>query len=673
MDFACRNKTGHFILTKINNRWWFCTPDGHVFISMSVAGVRPNGKHTLDCEGNDTYPIYNAKYGDANYNWGWNTLKRMKAWGFNSVGQDSVAFVTPTTTCSKCAWPGGRQPIPVPFLTEPKPSEYASVNYYGYLESPVKDEIVGTNGNYAGWRGGALFDAFDPNLGKEWQHELEHAKLLKSNNPYLLGVFTDDSDYFTGFGDGPDFVAGDTNANLGYITLITSPVQTFNHATWFQRKAFLYTPSIVYSKAQATNPKIPCSIQNPCSLRDYLWQKYDGNIAKLNSAWGSNYTTFDSSGTEVKREVIGVGDGTRKVFSKTVAHAPVSPYSVVVSVGDQPQGGDCPWFRGGCGTREASMGSIGSGAPKYVTQAESSINYSTGAVTVTLESAPHAGTPVTIAYIYHGWMSGGSGLMDESGSSAWVGKNAYCMEGPDRSFSQYFTCTGAGGNYKPKPSANAALGADVDNWISQFAAKYFKTMHDNFHAVSKVPYFGLDNFGQYTYGKVLQGAAPYLDGAFIGLFPWAQQRSLQPAEFQSAFQYFTKYIGDVPLLDFTIAVAQEDSSYSCRPHGPGSLPTQNARGEAWYNAVKYLLTTPSANGDYPFVGVDWWSWQDWQNMNQGLVSLHDNAYDGHEGQAGVVRCSPPTENLSCGGDTGNYGDAISSVKKANSVWLGLAK
>src|ERR1700684_2954494 len=73
----CTNKTGHFILTKLGHRWWFCDPFGHGFIAMSVGNVVPNGNRILDCAGNNTYPTYLSKYGDANLNWSWQTLKRL--------------------------------------------------------------------------------------------------------------------------------------------------------------------------------------------------------------------------------------------------------------------------------------------------------------------------------------------------------------------------------------------------------------------------------------------------------------------------------------------------------------------------------------------------------------------------------------------------------------------
>jgi hypothetical protein len=677
-QLRCANKTGHFILTKIANRWWFCTPAGNVFISMSVGNVLPNGNPTYDCNGVNTYPIYAAKYGDTSSNWGWQTLKRMTAWGFNSVGQDSNGNVLPWQTCSNCVWPSGKQPIPLPYLTESKPAEYASVNTFGYLAEPIKDEISGTNDNYTTWRGGALYDVFDPGLNTEWQKELGNSsqpsmQQILNNSPYLLGVFTDDSDYFWGSGAGPDFATGHTNANIAWVTLITSPVQTYIQSTPFQGKPFLYQTTRVYSKTLATNPSTPCSISNPCSLRDYLWQKYGGNITNLNKVWGANYTTFDSTGNQVKGEVIGTGDGVRKVFTYMLAHVPVSPYSALFFVGDVAKAGDCPWFHKGCGVGK-NLGTIGSPAANQITQSSSTINYSTGAATITFLTPPTKGTAITVNYIYGGWMAGGTGLMDEDGShTTWVGTNPLCLKGADTNYPTYFSCVGGGGVHDPVPNANATLGADLDNWVPQMAAKYFKTMHDDLKAVSKVPYLGLDTIGSWgapAYSKFLEGAAPYLDGAFVAITSWAPSPS--PAVFQSAYQYLTRYLGEVPLLNFTVITAEADSSMSCHvDNGPNNVSNQRVRGEMWYNTVSYLLSTPGYNGTYPFVGFDWWSWQDFQDSNQGLVSVHDNVYDGHEAASATVPCSAPLERYSCGGEATTYGNAISNIKQASALWYRL--
>lgn len=676
----CTNKTGHFILTKLGNRWLFCDPAGNGFISMSVGAILTNGNPTLDCQGKNTYPIYLDKYRDTSSNWGWQTLKRMTNWGFNSVGQDSGANTLPWQTCSKCVWPGGKQPVPLPYITELRPGSYAAVNRFGSLTEPIKDEINGTNSNYASWRGGALFDVFDPKLDREMKDELSKdtqpsTRNIRSNNPYLLGVFTDDSDWFTGSGAGPDFSNGKTTANTAWITLITSPVHTYVQSpSYGHSSSFIYKDTKVYSKALSTNPTSPCSTADPCSLRDYLWQKYNGNIANLNKAWRANYTTFDSTGMQITGEAVGIGDGVTRIFTSKLAHVAVSPYSVLFFVRGEAKAGDCPWFHLGCGLNRKDLGSLGSPTANYISQTSSTINYSTGYITITFVTPPAVGTAITVNYIYGGWMAGGTGLMDEDGShTAWVGSNVWCLEGPNPNYPAYFACAGGGGNHEPVPNANPNLGADLDNWISQWAAKYFKTMHDDLKAVSKVPYLGLDTIGAWggpAYSKFLEGASPYLDGAFVTVFYSAL--SPAPAAFQSAYQYTTQYLGDVPLLDFVTLIAEPDSSMSC--HAATSFEnfaTQSARGQEFYNSVSYLLGTPGHNGTFPFVGFNWWSWQDFQGTNQGLVSIHDNAYDGHEAVIGTVPCSPPLEALTCGGEAANYGDLITHVKQANALWYQL--
>lgn len=661
--------------------------DGTVTVSLSSnpGSVTTLGSGSFDV---DTYPIYNAKYGGTSYNWGWQSLKRAASWGFNSIGQDSTGDVQPWETCSGCVWPGGSQPIKMPYISELRPAEYAAINKFGYLTEGIKDLISGANSNYSTWRGGALFDDFDSKLNTELQTELAEQTQpsyvnMRDNYPYLLAIFTSDSDWFQGFGAGPDFNSGESNPNIGYITLITSPVQTMNKTPAFATSAtLLYQTTEVFSKAQATNPSTVCSVTSPCSLRDYLWQKYTDNppacasgaaagIASLNKCWGSNYTTFDSTGVQITGETIGTGDGSTTTFTHTLAHAPVSPLSVLISVGGAAQIGDCPWFHPDCSSPPANTGNLYSPSASYIFA--STIDYSTGAVTLTFTAAPPSGTAITVDYVNNGWMSGGTGLMDESGSGSWVGTNNFCLEGADPNFPTYFACIGSGG--KPVPNANVNLGADLDNWIPEFSARFFKTMHDDIKAVTQVPYFGLDNLGNYgapPYSKVLEGAAPYLDGAFVNIQYWFPKPS--PALFYTAYQYLTRYIGDLPLMNFSVISAVADSSYHCYTGGVNDQPTQNIRGQVWYDTVAYLLSTNGYNGDTQFVGFDWWSWQDFQDINQGIISLHDNAYDGAEDVAASVPCdSSYSSAASCGGENETYGNAITEpggIAAANLLWLG---
>ena len=687
LRIPCSNKTGHFILAKLNQRWWFCTPKGHGFISMNVGGLMPASKGTMDCDRRDVRDLLLRKYGDVTFSWGAQALRRLTAWGFNSIGQDAAAVVAPTFTCRNCpSWPQGRPPIQLPYIMEERPISYSLVNIGNYGDGYMKDVMNGVNSNYKRWRA-TVPDVFDPVLARWWSNDLRNNRSLENvrdNSPWLLGIYTDDSDFFWGSGAGPDFTAGGhNNPNLAWMVLITSPTQTYQPSTQYAHKKILYGDTKVHSKADATNPAAPCSILNPCSLRDYLWQKYKGDIAALNRAWGSNYSSFDSSGTQVSGETIGMGDGSTTVFKHQLAHAPVSVNSVLIFLGNKPEAGDCAWFNPNCQQGSVSRLAgrlLGSGAGTHtsslaspsgsINQGASSLNYSKGMVTISFVNAPAKGVAITANYVYGGWMAGGTGLMDEDGThTGWLGTNPWCLEGPNPAYREYFSCTGArGGAYNPLPNANPILGADLDAWVSQMSARYFKSMRDGLRAVSRIPYLGLDTIGSWytpSYSRFLQGAGPYIDAAQV------QLRSDLPdnAAFQAAYRYTTQYLGDVPLINFLTPVAQSDSAMSCHPNdGYGMSPNQASRGQAWFDTVSYLLEHPGYNGTFPFVSFDWWAWQDFQNSNQGLVSIHDNAYDGKE----AVRATGKDPwGYPTGGEATDYGDALSAVRRANALWYTL--
>ena len=122
-----------------------------------------------------------------------------------------------------------------------------------------------------------------------------YTQAIKASNykQYMIGMSVDDGDQMYGFGKGPDFGGGYNNAHLGWIVLTMSPLQTAN-----PNKGFVYPDTVVYSKR---------------ALRDQLAAKYK-TIAALNAAWGSQYTTFDSSGVAVTGETIGTGNGSQVEF-----------------------------------------------------------------------------------------------------------------------------------------------------------------------------------------------------------------------------------------------------------------------------------------------------------------------------------------------------------------------
>lgn len=734
---TCSSTTGWFHTEKINSRWWLCDPLGNRFWVRAMGGIS---------EGGYASGVLTAKYGATpDQKWSVEQHHRLLSWGFNTIGQVSTPVV----------WPNGD---PLSLIGWVWTSD-SLTNQNGYLpagSSYPKDITNGINNNYTGWRWTTI-DYFDPKvwtwLDAKMQNDPAQSVMIAS--PSTIGVLGDDVDWMGGFGPGVDnetMPVGQTDIHIGWWTMITSPIQTFNPS--YQ----LYPDPTLYSKAGKASPApTDCSITDPCSLRDYLYLKYSGNIANLNTAWGTGgfYTGFDSTGVSTT-ETIGTGDGSTTSFTYGLTHSPVSPLSLKILQGGIAQAGDCPWFEGACqettpylgllkgmagstlltGTIPQSNysdgGSLGVAlvlAPGYPPKADyhsvvayhgissgksaeidvgwgdgtsrepvqlspaavsgatgydvfmscrvwsgvapgwgcaastatfpaptlqmanvpigtnwavpvsglvqgaalpfdpSYINYSTGQLQVTFSTPPPLGQQIQISYINNGWMSGGTGLMDEDGSHPWVGTNSRCL-------TPAYMCQG---NYQPLPNANANFGADLDPWIAQMSAQY----HKQYRAVLKkhnpnMMFLGVDAMGTYNAParkQIIQGAAPYIDVAFPQYFPNS-----------SLWNYHMTYLGDKPSIVFNTIAATADSalwaasgSYPAQWTGSGytgsyDFPAQEDRGKAYDYQINGLLNYMSPYGSYPVVGESFWGLTDFPSeaggINWGLVSLNDNPYDG---------------------------------------------
>jgi hypothetical protein len=165
--------------------------------------------------------------------------------------------------------------------------------------------------------------------------------------------------------------------------------------------------------------------------------------------------------------------------------------------------------------------------------------------------------------------------------------------------------------------------------------------------------------------NVLQAAAQSLDVMAIG-GGWP----LSQAELDLVYQSY----GDKPIYVGAYRTANADSALWRNPAGSGNFSTQADRGHEYYKTTTALATEAySANGSRPIVGVVWWQYLDnWgEKLNWGLVSLSDNAYDGHEAVTGRVPCSAPLERYTCGGEERNYGDVITRVKNTHQALFQL--
>jgi hypothetical protein len=144
-------------------------------------------------------------------------------------------------------------------------------------------------------------------------------------------------------------------------------------------------------------------------------------------AWGSSYTTFDSSGvcvgsqpikraSSVSADSVGTGNGSTLTFSTTLSPPTVLGFSLQILVSDRPVAGDL---------RNATL---------YGQNACGTINYSTGALNITFTAghAPASGEAITATYVANGWGIG-AGFLDEDDRPAhtWMGTDWIAMSNAD--------------------------------------------------------------------------------------------------------------------------------------------------------------------------------------------------------------------------------------------------
>jgi len=271
--------SGHFRVARVGNRWVFVTPNGGAFWMFGVWNIIGDD-HPFPNSSSPTYSQRaHAKYGDVDLNWGPQQVRRLKSWGFNTIGPYSVSWVTPTQ--SDDHWPGDHtQPVKAPYVFLGNFSWYSLINSQNFGTRPVKDLIAGVKPDILGYYGGSFPDVFDPAFDDYVAGMLQkdRAYQVTKNSPWVVGYMSADTDNMWGFGAGPDFATtptGHASDHLGLIVLLTAPTQSSN-----PKLGMNYADTQVYAKK---------------ALADFLEAKYK-TIQALNTSWESSYSTFGSAG-----------------------------------------------------------------------------------------------------------------------------------------------------------------------------------------------------------------------------------------------------------------------------------------------------------------------------------------------------------------------------------------
>ena len=630
----CASTTGRFHVEQLSNKWTYCTPLGNSFYLL--------GSYIVDYALNAGYTTkIIAKYGSATA-WAVPTLNRIASWGFNSPYYDSNTIVKPFATDP--SYPldaNGIHSIPVkmPVTFRLSPGFYGMKNAVFAptpafptgqmlpIGSSIKNMAAGWTPVYIA-PGGFVpptgeADYFDPNLLVFANNFLASQTTSQRSSPYsdyIIGYAYDDGDQTFGLGAGPDFPTtppGHNNPHLAWLVATMAPTQVASNLY-----PVVYTNTEVFTKATWAN---------------YLQTTY-GTVAALNTAWGSNYTTFGSSGTVVTGEAVGTGNGSTVTFSHTLAHLTPAPFSIQVLVNGVPFGGDL-----GKGTTGTIYGATAAVAP--VASLHGTIVYSTGALSLTFVTAPANGATITVNYIQNGWQTG-TGVLDEDGRSshqAWLSGNAFTLNG-----------------------ANANTVVDLNNFLFQLANQYLGIGRQALTAAFPGYLFlGPDSLGTWQcppYRQVLQAVPGNLD-----VYTGPMVTTVGDPNYQAKLDFIHTYAGNIPQQNGAYLHANPDSPFASNPLS-NDYPTQAARGQAYANLLVGTKTSAyTANGVNPFVSLNHFDYLDIaaENTNWGLVTLLDNAYDGHEDTTANVPCTGGLSAYTCGGEAATYGNYIGCVTQAN--------
>lgn len=604
-----RGPQPHFYTEKINGQWWLCTPAGNAFWEVGVYNVLAH--NWTDFQGVNPWAVTATKYSegetvDPRLNWALQTVRRLKSWGFNTL-EYAYLWIVPTSVRGE--WQTADRTIPekMAYVWTHAPSKYVVFNANGWSPRPAKDLMAGIKRTtYTGWRA-AMVDHYDTAFGDWIEGMWKKEPPPKVNADWVIGVVIDDADYlwWARWGeDCPGVKQNQVGTHAGWAALVTAPVQTATYVAW-RPATVVYDDTQVYTKR---------------AMVDYLAEKY-GSIAGLNAAWGSSYTSFNSTGTLVEDEVLGTADGTTVSFSGTLAQGQPSPWSLQVLLDGAPMAGD-----------------DGNGVLLGTSVASGTVNYATRALTVKLTAAPAADSVVSVRYVLCGFGCG-TGLLDEDGSRPWV---------PRVSASN--TMTGG----------TATLRQDLDEFLEQYARRYFATVKEK---VAKY-WPGYLYLGPTTLegrAPVIRAASDYVDVIRFGMPDW-----MQPW-YQERMDFIGQHGGDKPWMTWMGKRAVPDSYFASDPRGgaclTGDFETQEARG-AWYEGAMRTLLRGGSQNVARFVGMQFWELYDNRRecANWGLMTPRDNPYDGVSAR---VQTGVDAWGYATGGEQRDFGDFISSVKRGN--------
>ncbi len=622
--------SGFFTVEKIGSRWWYMTPEGHAFIALSVSVLTPKGNDGHGPSGKTHGDHIRAKYGGPEHhlgNWANAAIARLRRWGFNTIGTFSHDIQTQ------------------PYITHRMP-------YVVTLRLSNKAVLDNEVGNvWEGIGGGKFPDLWHPDFHRAIDRRMQQRATPEMvHDPYIVYLFPDQADELRGIGQ--------HHASLAWAAWVGKPM-IGDHANYTKR-----------------------------ALRDFLRSKY-GAIHRLNIAWGTAYTTWESDGgyrtgrgflDQGKTGAVGPQRQALKTRSEALQadmaaferhlfkryaklitatirkydphHLIVTPNALSAQAAVEAFDGhfDVFWSRDRwvydalrtkrplgasamsylTAERDSPLRLEGWLAPQFAVQSVSTPRGRRQHLKIWHANAPPNHPPnhpphKKFWFNFKGGHPLRMALFDADQHMLNVGVS------PGNVYDIMQTGTDHQGNWllvRSRGYRSGSLGALAQRLVGHRAACHPVNPHDDSHTSPQ--------------SRSVRSLKTWRNPTFCR----ARSNGPQPPR----TYYRRRGLGSPERHGFRTGYDRQED-----------------RAQAWHDGLYQGLIERAANGDYFRIGANWWKFSDngwtfWrERYNFGLVTLRDNAYDGREATTRGADGKPGTPD----DETQDYGDLLTGVTRAN--------
>jgi hypothetical protein len=204
--------------------------------------------------------------------WAAAQTRRLRAWGFNAAGQYSYRY-------SQVA-PSIKDPLPTLGIWQL--SGWATRQDFPYHVKNVYAGAVCPPGSKDYIYEGTTADVFEPQFAIAFQTLVAKSASDTSAAATMWAILPEEADDLFGLNS-------KTHTHMGYVILSQNP-----HLTTDPRLNTRYSDPKLYAKFV---------------LRDFLAKRYGHSLEQLNQAWGTSYSTWDTSSGDIEQGTNAYGTG----------------------------------------------------------------------------------------------------------------------------------------------------------------------------------------------------------------------------------------------------------------------------------------------------------------------------------------------------------------------------